>query len=256
MVANAFHYSVVEPGTENYREYLALRHEVFCQELGWIDGSVVDAGGRGGVETDQFDIHSVHVLCRHAATGEPVGCCRLILPGPNGLSVSRRYLIDCPPEASSRVGEIGRLAIAKNLRTGRKSGEGFADLVWQNLSPGFTATGEQQTAASLVALGLYRELFRLAQIYGITHCYAAMRPTFARLLRRVGVPFTAAGPVNAHVQPERRPFVVAAKSVEFDLLMTGGMRTVPRGVGKESFSPGLCAPALRNESLDGCEFVA
>lgn len=256
MVANAFHYSVVEPGTESYREYLVLRHEVFCQELGWIDRGLADPEGGGNVETDQFDIHSVHVLCRHAATGKPVGCCRLILPGTSGLNVFRRYLIDCPPEASSRVGEIGRLAIAKDLRGGRKGEDGCADMVWPSEPLGFALPGGLQTAASLVALGLYRELFRLAQIYGISHCYAAMRPTFARLLRRVGVPFSAAGPVNARVQPVRRPFIVAAKAVELDLLMGGGVRTAPRGVGKESFNPRLCVPRLRNELLDSFEFAA
>ena len=36
MVLEKYEYSVVEPGTGAYAEYLALRHSVFCEELGRI----------------------------------------------------------------------------------------------------------------------------------------------------------------------------------------------------------------------------
>ena len=62
----------------------------------------------------------------------------------------------------------------------------------------------------VVALGLYREMFNLANRYGITHCYAAMEPALARLLNRLGFPFHEAGPLNTNVTPARQPYLIGA----------------------------------------------
>lgn len=69
----------------------------------------------------------------------------------------------------------------------------------------------------VVALGLYREIFNLASRYGITHCYAAMEPALARLLKRLGFPFHEAGPVNTQVMPARQPYLIGAQAARAGL---------------------------------------
>jgi N-acyl amino acid synthase of PEP-CTERM/exosortase system len=65
----------------------------------------------------------------------------------------------------------------------------------------------------LVAMGLYCEIFKLALKHGVTHCYAAMEPSLARLLARIGFPFQMAGPLNTVVHPHRRPYFIGAHAV-------------------------------------------
>ncbi|ENO89795.1 GNAT family N-acyltransferase [Thauera linaloolentis] len=202
MLLTEYEYLVVAPGTAAYCDYLALRHEVFCEELKRVPSSGMCAKGMA-IESDRYDIHSVHVLCRSREAGDAVGCSRLILPGPNGLNVSARYRMSQFGGVSrQQLGEIGRLTLSPRLRRSRgqmlesrRGGQRF------------------RRDGSMVALGLYRELFHLAGQYGITHCLAAMEPSLARLLNRLGFPFVEAGPLNGDVVPARQPYVVGAHAV-------------------------------------------
>ncbi|MDP3168439.1 MAG: PEP-CTERM/exosortase system-associated acyltransferase [Hydrogenophaga sp.] len=215
MLAQKYEYSVVSPGTEEYEEYCALRHEVFCAELGRLP-SCDGKSGKRSLETDDFDAHSVHVLCRSVETGEAVGCARLILPSPRGLNVLSRYKLHSQLNSEvDLVGEIGRLAISSKLRRYRRD----TQLVGPAL-PSDTAEDlnrEIKRDGPTVALGLYREVFRLASEHGITHCYAAMEPSLSRMLNRLGFPFHEAGPINHAVQPARQPYLIGANALRTGL---------------------------------------
>ncbi len=215
MLAQKYEYSVVSPGTEEYEEYCALRHEVFCAELGRLP-SCDNKSGKRPLESDDFDAHSVHVLCRSVETGEAVGCARLILPSPRGLNVLSRYALHNPPNAElEMVGEIGRLAISSKLRRYRRD----TQLVGPALPSGASEdlNREIKRDGPTVALGLYREVFRLASEHDITHCYAAMEPSLSRMLNRLGFPFQEAGPINRAVQPARQPYLIGAHALRIGL---------------------------------------
>lgn len=215
MLAQKYEYSVVSPGTEEYEEYCALRHEVFCAELGRLP-SCEEKAGKRPLETDDFDAHSVHVLCRSTETGEAVGCARLILPSPRGLNVLSRYKLHSQPNPEvDLVGEIGRLAISSKLRRYRRD----TQLVGPALPSGASEdlNREIKRDGPTVALGLYREVFRLASEHGITHCYAAMEPSLSRMLNRLGFPFHEAGPINTAVQPARQPYLIGANALRSGL---------------------------------------
>lgn len=215
MLGQKYTYLVVRPGTIAYEEYSALRHEVFCAELGRV-ASAAQGSGQRAVETDEFDENSVHVLCRSTDTGEAVGCARLILPSPRGINVLARYQLDSDGGIDSRlVGEIGRLAISSKLRRYRRSTRSLG----QAMSAGNLddLNAEIRRDGPIVALGLYRELFRLANQHGITHCYAAMEASLSRMLNRLGFPFHAAGPVNHAVTPARQPYIIGAHTLRAGL---------------------------------------
>lgn len=215
MLAQKYEYSVVIPGTKEYEEYCALRHEVFCAELGRVPSCHEQPGSRP-METDEFDEHSVHVLCRSVETGEAVGCARLILPSPKGLNVLSRYKLHGERSfGEDSVGEIGRLAISSKLRRYRRD--------TQLMGPALPAAATDLVGRDIkrdgptVALGLYREIFRLAGEYGIANCYAAMEPSLSRMLNRLGFPFAEAGPINSSVQPARQPYIIGAQALRTDL---------------------------------------
>lgn len=199
------------PGTRAYRDYLALRHKVFCEEL-----QRLPTAGRFfsdvPLESDAYDAHSLHVLCRSLETGVAVGCSRLILPSKTGLSITSRYPISRQTSISPRqIGEIGRLAIASELRRyrGEISSAGLYSLQPQPRP----ASAKEKQCGPVVAMGLYREIFRLAHKHGVTHCYAAMEPSLARLLGRIGFPFQIAGPLNTMVHPPRQPYFISAQGI-------------------------------------------
>lgn len=254
MVLEKYEYSVVEPGTGAYAEYLALRHEVFCQELKRIVPDGRRATGGVAIESDEYDVHSLHVLCRMKETGVAVGCSRLILPGPNGLNVSARYNLSRTPEASAgQIGEIGRLALSSRLRRLRAEASGIAGRRHGSRTAGESAHSMLKREGSVVALGLYREIFNLANRYGITHCYAAMEPALARLLNRLGFPFHEAGPLNTAVSPARQPYLIGAYAVRAGLaarnsclyrFMFGGGEVEPQVVTTSATWP-LVAEAKR-----------
>lgn len=246
MVLEKYEYSVVAPGTGAYAEYLALRHNVFCEELGRVvpDGRSV----RGlAIESDDYDVHSVHVLCRLKDTGTAVGCSRLILPGPKGLNVNARYKLSCAPEGPvGQVGEIGRLALSSSLRRHRAEGSAIAGQRRALSAAGDSLHSMLKREGPVVALGLYREIFNLANRYGITHCYAAMEPALARLLNRLGFPFHEAGPLNAGVSPARQPYLIGAQAVRVGLaarnsclyrFMFGGVEAEPKALATSAVWP-------------------
>lgn len=211
MLAQKYEYSVVVPGTKAYEEYCALRHEVFCSELGRVPSTGELAGSRP-VETDDFDEHSVHVLCRSLETGDAVGCARLILPSAKGLNVLARYKLHTNAASNEgSIGEIGRLAISSKLRRYRRDTVLVGPALPANVSD--DVCQDVKRDGPMVALGLYREVFRLASEYGITHCYAAMEPSLSRMLNRLGFPFQEAGPVNHSVQPARQPYFIGASAM-------------------------------------------
>lgn len=216
MLLQKYEYLTVSPGSREYREYLALRHEVFCEELRRVPASGRRAAGVL-VESDEYDVHSVHVLCRSKDSGAVVGCSRLILPGSNGLNVKARYRLSHDLTAvSAEVGEIGRLTLAHTLRRYR-SGNPLPEGKRGGANP---ARAVERRDGPAVALGLYREIFRLAGAYGIAYCYAAMEPALARLLNRLGFPFHEAGPLNNDVRPARQPYVIGAQATRSALAAT------------------------------------
>lgn len=211
-VEKKFEYSIVAPGTRAYRDYLALRHQVFCEELKRVPNTghfFSDVP----LESDVYDAHSEHVLCRALETGAAVGCSRLILPGAKGLSITSRYSISHKTAISpNQIGEIGRLAIASDLRRhrGELSSAGLHQTPSQRPRP---AGAMDKQDGPLVAMGLYREIFKLAHKHGVTYCYAAMEPSLARLLARIGFPFQMAGSLNTVVQPPRQPYFIGAHAI-------------------------------------------
>ncbi len=211
-IEKKFEFSIVVPGTQAYRDYLALRYKVFCEELQRVP-SPCQFFSDIQLESDVYDAYSLHVLCRSLETGVSVGCARLIPPSAKALSITSRYTISHKMVISSKqIGEIGRLAIASELRRyrGELSSAGLHQPLPQRPR---TANAKDKQEGPIVAIGLYREIFKLAQLHDINHCYAAMEPCLARLLTRIGFPFQIAGPLNTSVQPPRQPYYICAHAV-------------------------------------------
>lgn len=144
---------------------LRLRHQVYVEERGWLPP------GRGGLETDQYDPHSAHVLVRAKRCGTPVGTVRLVLPGPHGFPLQSAVPAGTlGPVPLWHAGEISRFALARQR-------------------PPLSAA-----ANALLRLLLVQGVIALCRKNRLHWCVMAMERPLLRLLRGSGIHCTAAGP--------------------------------------------------------------
>lgn len=177
-------------GTREMDEISTFRYRVFCQNKHLIDATAFCATQR---ESDLFDDSALHFNCRRRSTGEMVGVVRLIVDGPRGFPLERRYPLFAPIKRGQgqRRAEISRLAVVPR----------------------------KQDAASLpggvcpITLELYRCMFQYSLAYGLTHWLAAMEPALARLLARLGFLFVPIGEAVDY-KPVKVPYLASIKNIE------------------------------------------
>ena len=172
----------------------ALRYQVYCLERRFENADEHSTG----LEIDQFDKHAVQGLLFHRPTDRAIGTVRLILPDhrvEGGLPIAQ-LLADNNIDLANFVSvadavEVSRFAISKEFR--RRWTDESAIASGRPLTP-------QETArqANLACLSLIQFLLRQCVERGVVYWTAVMEATFLRMLARMGVHFTAIGPVVFH----------------------------------------------------------
>jgi N-acyl-L-homoserine lactone synthetase len=151
------------------RQSFELRHQVYCVERRFLPGIA-------GLEFDEFDRHSKHVVLLSRQTGAVVGTVRLVLPNPERPERSFPMQLVTPPETLrglplGTMAEISRFAISKERRS--------------------------SLAAPLLRLALMRGVVQASE--GLTHWCAVMERSLLRLLATSAIHFHNVGPVvNYH----------------------------------------------------------
>ncbi|PCH83091.1 MAG: hypothetical protein COB89_07545 [Piscirickettsiaceae bacterium] len=107
-------YMAILADTEESKSiHYALRHQVYCQEKGFLDSSDI------ALETDRFDTDAVHFLVRDLLKSKWVGTLRVILPKQNGLPMMQIIGDDLLRDKGlllNKVAEISRLSIISQHR--------------------------------------------------------------------------------------------------------------------------------------------
>ncbi len=142
---------------QQQREAFRIRHQVYCVERGFEPG-------KDGLESDEYDAMSGHVLLRERRTGEVIGTVRLVVPVLHGFS------IDLPME---RVASLPRLRQVPRER--------LAEVSRFGLSKSQRAVGG--TLGAMLRLYLIRGIVQLSGEMGLTHWCALMEPSLLRLLQ-------------------------------------------------------------------------
>lgn len=163
-----------------------IRHDVYCRDLGYERVRV------DGLETDDYDRHSLHCLLRTAGPEKvPVGCVRIVLAKPEDpaspLPFERtcaatldRSIIDPAQVPRGRMTEVSRLAVVSRFR--RRKGEENKPF----------SIGEQDFGSVLharfpfIPVGLYLGSIALALHHGIDHLFMLTEPRLAMHFRRIG----------------------------------------------------------------------
>ena len=166
----------------------ALRYQVYCVEHQFEDPAL-QLGER---ERDQYDEHSVHAVLIAKASGNVVGCVRLIIPLGDASSLPLWDHLGAGDRARldsfgrDRTAEISRYAIAKMYR--RREGESLYPDVAE------PSANELRRLVPHMSLGLLRGVGQLAARNGMETVCAAMAPALMRLLERFGLMFERLGP--------------------------------------------------------------
>jgi N-acyl amino acid synthase of PEP-CTERM/exosortase system len=107
-----------------------IRHRVYCQELDFEPHRI------DGLETDEYDNHSLHILLRDRLTDVDIGCIRVVEPvhgggglpfEVSGLRYADRRLLDWKKLDSNQCCELSRLAVLENIRRSPINGMNISD---------------------------------------------------------------------------------------------------------------------------------
>jgi N-acyl amino acid synthase of PEP-CTERM/exosortase system len=163
-----------------------IRHDVYCRDLGY------EPVREDGLETDEYDRHSLHCILRTAGPEKvPVGCVRIVLARPEDPSYPLpfertcaatldRSIIDPARVPRERVTEVSRLAVVSRFR--RRKGEEN-----KPISIGDEDFGTIVRARfPFIPVGLYLGSIALSLHHGIDHLFMLTEPRLALHFRKIG----------------------------------------------------------------------
>jgi N-acyl amino acid synthase of PEP-CTERM/exosortase system len=202
-IANSFtlYFEIIPADTPALREAVyRLRYQVYCLETGYESLEKYPEG----MEHDEFDNCSAHYLIRHKITGLFAGTTRLILNGPEHVFPIERYSHLDRPDLLAKVprehiAEVSRFCVSKLFK--RRPGElgTIAGVSGRHRSVYYRASEHERRIWPHMTLALITALHKMSFKYEKTHWLALMEPALFRLLKQIGIEFTAIGPVcNYH----------------------------------------------------------
>jgi N-acyl amino acid synthase of PEP-CTERM/exosortase system len=177
---------------ELLRQAYGLRYQVYCIETGFED----PAANPNGLETDEYDNHSLHGVLLHRRSGLPTGTIRVVLPelgehsGPLPIHKVCRdpRLLDPKFLPRNRSAELSRFAISKVFR------KRLGDELYGAVHRGDDGQDSRRVVPH-ISLGLMAVALQLTQGRGIDYICAVMEPALLRLLGRLSIHFTPLGPL-------------------------------------------------------------
>ncbi|MEY6432083.1 PEP-CTERM/exosortase system-associated acyltransferase [Thioalkalicoccus limnaeus] len=194
-----------------------MRYQVYCVERGFVSA----AHCPGGVERDEYDDHSIHILATHRS-GHPAGTARLVLPSPLGFPLMRyctfsgeyEFLNDPRHPALAKFAEISRLAVSKTFRQ-REGDSEYGGPPRRPEDPRHDGRdfSLQPGDGPEILLGASRLIYQETKRRAITHWMVAMERGLHLMLKRIGFRFIPAGPEVDYYGPVR-PYVT--NTAEFE----------------------------------------
>lgn len=191
-----FEFRRISKDDPRLEEIFRLRYKVYVEEWGFERPE----DHQGGIEMDEFDPHSIHMVALLRETQQLIGTIRLILASDLGFPIEQHCTLTTDMSGIPRqsIGEISRLAVSKEFRKRVEDrliydqGETADELLK-------APPDERRRNEYAIITGLYTALYRESLYVGLTHWYCVMAKGLSTLLKRFRIDFTAIGPrVNYH----------------------------------------------------------
>lgn len=192
-------------------EVYRVRHEVYCQELGY------EATNSEHEETDGFDAHSLHLALRAQSSGRIVGCVRLVQTDPADpakplpfehlcASVLDRSIVDPARLDRRHIVEISRLAVLSDYR--KRKGDSGSPIAISEEDMGT----RDQPRFPYIPVGLYLGLLAAASVHDVDHLFTLTEARLARHLTALGFRIHLMGQAVEH-RGKRVPSVIYRREV-------------------------------------------
>lgn len=168
------------------KEVFKIRYKVYCEELNYESTSKFP----DGLEMDDYDDNSIHILLKHRLKGVYAGCVRLVLAEsdenvnsfplekifPNHFSDTQTYRSNCC--------EVSRLAVPAEFRKRKDESTIPEGIIFSPPETSQNKRGQRQFP--VIALSLYWAAFSISVTLNLD-VLALMEPRLARHLKRTGI---------------------------------------------------------------------
>ncbi|MFT2090417.1 PEP-CTERM/exosortase system-associated acyltransferase [Paraglaciecola sp. 2405UD69-4] len=189
------------------KESFKIRHDVYCEELGFLNTS------DNGFERDEFDNYSTHCLIQHIPSLQFAGTVRVVRPETAKHSLPlQTYCADSiakdkinPADfAPYEICEISRLAVPKGFR--KRHTDKFEGAATAVINKEIYSENELR-CFPFIAVGLYLSAASIVLENNIKHTFVMMEPRLARSMGFIGIKFEKIGPtVDYH--GKRAPYYI------------------------------------------------
>lgn len=179
-------------------EVYRIRHQVYCEDLEF------EPVRSDGLETDENDPYSLHLLMRSVKTGEFVGCTRIVRPRPEDphyplpfektcAATLDRSIVDPAKLSRHDIAEVSRLAVIAGYR--RRKGE-------SNTAVGISGEDfgtSNQPRFPFIPIGLYLATTELARLNEIDTVFVLTEERLASHFSKLGFNLQYIGsPIEHH----------------------------------------------------------
>ncbi len=200
-------YKVVAADNEDLqKEAFKIRHKVYCSELKYEESRDT------GLEEDEFDSYSTHMVIYSRSHKSYVGCARLVHGRHNGVMRSMPFEHHCGDQIDHKIlnsiknsgheyAEVSRLAIEKNFRASKASKDKNARLARKKSNNAFAL------------LSLYLGIQAAAKQQGIRYLFAIVEPRLLNHLHNHNVPAIQIGKGVDH-RGLRVPIMIDVEDIE------------------------------------------
>jgi len=224
MIDKSIQYGIFKFGVVNNEDVLKdtfrMRHEVYVQEFRFEKNE----DHPDGLETDQYENESIHFACLNE-TDSVVGTIRLVLSSDKGFplehAVQTSFIGEKPDP--SKIGEISRLTVSKDLRRRKEDGmygiESYLMKKEGGILPNDGTIPDEMKGRKnpIIVLGLYQVMYHESKRRGLTHWYMITEKKIFLALQKYGFLFHQIGdPVQYH--GERIPYLGILDEIEKKLL--------------------------------------
>lgn len=197
------------------KEVFSLRYQMLC-----INGCIPGFNAENypdGLEKDEFDSHSLHLLLRHRASNTFIGTTRLIKPDPRGGYEKfpvELYTQFYPAYTNMKIQrqhsvEISRFAILSDFFRRKDDLQYTVGKISKQLGEP-NVNGRRRFPHPM--LGLAVGIIQMCAKYDIYHLFSIMDPALNRLFGFYGMQFEPIGPF-ANYHGQRRPYYVCLLNV-------------------------------------------
>ena len=192
------YFKIVPALTEELKqEAYRIRHSVYCEDLHF------EATRSDGFETDEYDIHALHLLIRNIQQDTFTGCLRIITPptdSPDWLlpfektcaDTLNRAIIDPVKLPRKQIAEVSRLAVISSFR--RRKGETNSPV---NLTENDFNSGPV-SRFPYIPLGLYYGAVELARLHNIKLLFLLTEERLANHFNKLGIKIEFIGAPTSH----------------------------------------------------------